>query len=80
MNILKKLLLWVPVILAGVSGVGQACVKFVKEVLTLIVDILFPVISSEKFEEVVFAIRDAVNVIDDLLENLKNFLLDLGVE
>lgn len=77
---LKKLTLWIPKILGGGFGIVQAVVKFIKEVLTLIVDILYPVIPSEKFQTVTDKIRDFVNEIDEILEQIKQFLLNIEVE
>lgn len=72
---LAKLLKWLPANLAGIIGVAQAIVKLVKEVLTLIVDILYPVIPSAKFKQVVDTIRNMVNTVDNWLEKLKGFFL-----
>lgn len=66
-----KILKWFPVGLAGVIGIAQTIVKFIKEVLTLIVDMLFPIIPIKKFKIVVQKTRDLVNILDKWLENVK---------
>ena len=77
-----KLLSIIPILnpkaLAGVLGILQAIVKFIKEVLTLIVDLLFPVIPDGKFEDIVEKIREIVNKVDEVLEKIKNFFLKIG--
>lgn len=50
-------------------------VKFVKEVLTLVIDVLFPIIPSASFKAIVKKVRDIVNVIDGWLEKIQGFLL-----
>jgi len=79
MNIIKKLLLWVPKNLVAILGILQVGIKLVKEILTLIVDLLYPVISSEKFEDIVDTIREKVNMVDEWVEKIKDFLLNIGI-
>lgn len=79
MNIIKKLLLWVPKNLVAVLGILQVGIKLVKEILTLIVDLLYPVIPSEKFEDIVDMIREKVNMVDEWVERIKDFLLNIGI-
>jgi len=76
--IVKKVLVTLPKVGSGILGVVQAIVKFAKEVLTLIVDILYPVIPSAKFKLIVDKIRAIVNVIDGWLQKLKLLLLKIG--
>lgn len=73
--ILAKILKWLPVNLGGVIGVLQAIVKLLKEILTLIVDILFPIIPNAKFKVAIEALRKAINAIDAILEKIKGFFL-----
>ena len=70
-----KLLQWIPLNLVSVLGIVQAVIKVLKEILTAIVNILFPVIPSEKFKAIVTVLRDIVNKADAAVESVKGFLL-----
>lgn len=72
---ITKLLAWIPVNMAGILGIVQAVIKFIKEVLTLAIDLLLPIIPGDKFDKVVYATRDIVNKIDEIVEKIKNFFL-----
>ena len=73
---LAKLLAWLPLNLASVLGIVQAILKLLKEILTAIVNILFPIIPGDgKFEALVAKIRGWVNKLDDWAESVKSFLL-----
>jgi len=76
--IIKKVLTTVPKVVSGILGVAQAIVKFIKEVLTLAVDILYPAIPSAKFKVVVDTIRGIINVADKCLQELKVSFLKIG--
>lgn len=78
MNILKKLLKWIPVNIAGILGITQAILKVIKEILTVIVNILFPIIPSAKFKTVVTVIRGIVNKADGVVQKIKDFLLTIS--
>ena len=69
------ILTWLAKNLGGVLGIAQAIVKLAKEVLTLIVDILYPLIPSAKFQAIVDKIRSIVNAVDGWLEKIKGFLV-----
>lgn len=77
-----KLLSLIPILnpkaIAGVLGLAQAFIKFAKELLTLIIDVLFPVIPSEKFHKIIEKIRKLVNKIDGWLQKVKDFFLKVG--
>lgn len=75
MTIVYKLLKWLPVNLAGVLGIIQAVIKVLKELLTVVVNILFPLIPSSKFQKIVTMVRDWVNKIDAWIESIKGFFL-----
>lgn len=60
---------------ASMLGIVQVVVKFIKELLTLIVNILFPIIPDGKFEEIILKVRSIVNKIDEWLEKIKAKLL-----
>jgi len=75
--IVKKGLDWVTNVGGGVIDVLQAVVKFVKGIVTLAVDILCPIF-GDNFDNVVYKVRDVVNVVDKVLEKVKDFLLKVG--
>lgn len=70
-----KIVQWV--LLHGVSilGIVQVVIKFVKEVLTLVVNLLFPIIPDGKFEALVLKVRGWVEVLDGWVEKLKGAML-----
>lgn len=72
---MNKLLSWLPKNLATILGIIQALVKLLKEILTGVVNILYPVIPSAKFQELVEKVRGFVNLIDAWIEKIKSFLL-----
>lgn len=74
-KILQKLLKWIPVNLAGLLGIVQAALKCLKEILTVIVNILFPIIPSKKFKDIVTAVRNIVNKLDEIVQKIKDFFL-----
>ncbi|MCX5657962.1 MAG: hypothetical protein NTZ48_07100 [Candidatus Omnitrophica bacterium] len=76
---LAKLLSWLPTNIAGILGIVQAVIKFIKELLTLAVNILLPVIPGDKFDGIVIKVRDAMNKIDEGVEKIKSFLLKVGI-
>jgi phage-related protein len=76
MNIFTKLLKWLPLNLAGLIGIIQGIIKVIKEILTAIINILFPIIPGEgNFEKIVLKIRDIVNKVDEVVEKIKGFFL-----
>ena len=79
MGFVTKIIQWIMVFIAGNLGIVQAAIKFVKEVLTLIIDILFPIIPIAKFQAVVLAIRNGINAVDGWLEQLKAWLIPKAV-
>ena len=75
---LAKILSWLSVNGASIIGIAQVVVKLLKEILTAIVNILFPVFpDGGSFEKTVEVIREWVNKIDDILENVKDWLLSI---
>jgi len=70
-----KLLTWIPAIVAPLLGILEAAVKFLKEVLTLVVTILFPIIPNEKFREAVTKLRAIVDKLYDLISLGKDKIL-----
>ena len=79
MGFVTKIIQWVMVFLAGNLGIIQAVLKFIKELITLIVDILFPIIPIAKFQAIVLAIRNGVNVVDGWVEKIKAWLIPKAV-
>lgn len=79
MGFITKLIQWIKLFLAGNIGIIQAGVKFVKEVLTLIVDILFPVMPIAKFQAFVLWLRTAINTLDGWIEKVKQWLIPAAV-
>ena len=76
MGLLQKLLAWLPLNIASLLGIAQGIVKMLKEIITAIVNILFPIIPGDgKFEKTVLKIREWVNKFDDLLQKIKDFFL-----
>jgi hypothetical protein len=67
------------VFLAGNLGIIQAVLKFIKELITLIVDILFPIIPIAKFQKVVLTIRAGVETVDGWVEKVKAWLIPKAV-
>lgn len=78
MNILKKILIIIPNVISGLLGIVQAFIKFGKEVCTLAIDILSPVIPSAKFKIIVEKIRNIFNTIDEWVEKIKQILLKVN--
>jgi len=71
-----KLIQLVPLQLASVLGVVQAIVKLLKEVITSIVNFIFPFTSDNgQFESWVMKIRLIVDKVDGILERVKSFIL-----
>ena len=72
---MSKLLIWVSVNGLSILGMVQVVIKFVKELLTLVVNILFPIIPDGKFEQIVLKVRAFVEKADGWVENIKKWLL-----
>ena len=67
----SKLIKWVILNAASVIAMVQVVLKFIKEVLTLVVNILFPIIPDGPFEVLVLKVRDVVNKVDEIVEKIK---------
>lgn len=72
-----KLLSWIPVNIAGLLGIVQGVLKCIKEILTVVINILLPIIPGDKFDDVVLKVRDIVNKIDEAVEKVKSFFLKI---
>lgn len=77
-DFIKKILKWIPTNLGAILGIVQAVIKFGKEVCTLFIDILAPVIPGTKDDEIVAKVRDFFNLIDEWVETVKGWLLNIG--
>ena len=75
---IMKIVMVAPKLALSALGIAQVVVKFVKEICTLCVNVLYPVIPSEKFKEVVEKVRAIVDVADKWIEKGKDFLLKIG--
>ena len=80
LNWIKKVGITLPKIIASGVAFIQIAIKFVKELVTLIINILFPIIKSSKFKDIVYATRDFINKADEILEIAKEWLLKLGID
>ncbi len=79
MNVLlKKLIAWLPSNLAAILGIIQAVIKFVKEVATLALDIIAPLIPGNNDDVIIGKVRDFCNAVDGWIEKIKDFLLSVG--
>jgi hypothetical protein len=69
------------ILLNGVSilGMVQVVIKFVKELLTLVVNVLFPVfwVNEGSFEKTVLKVRAMVETLDGWVEKLKAAMLSV---
>ena len=72
---MAKLIGWVAVNGLSVLGLVQVIIKFVKEVLTLVVNILFPIIPDGKFEQIILSVCGWVEKIDGWVEKGKVWIL-----
>jgi len=75
MGIITKIVNWLKLNVVSILGIAQAVVKFMKEILTAVVNLLFPVIPNANFQAIVMAVRDAVNAIDAWIEKIKTWIL-----
>ena len=71
------ILSWLGLNLATVLGVAQALLKLIKELLTGMLNIVFPlwVGHNEAFEASVMKVRDFCQTIDGWIESIKGFFL-----
>jgi len=73
---LLKIIEWIRLNGASIIGIVQTAVKLLKEFITAIVNLLFPLFPDNgKFEKTVLAIRGWIEKIDGWLEKIKGWLL-----
>lgn len=75
--LLGKLKSWIPSNIAGILGIAQAILKFIKEVCTLFLNIIAPLIPGDNDTKIVTLVRNLCNQLDNLIEKLKNWLLTI---
>ena len=66
-----RLLVFLPTLL----GLIETAMKFIKELLTLIVDILYPIIPNKNFKAIVSGMRALITAIYDWISKNKESLL-----
>ena len=77
-TLLNKLLRWLPTNIGAILGVIQAVIKFVKEIATLALDIIAPLIPGDKDDKIILWVRDMCNKVDEWVEGIKVFFLKIG--
>ena len=77
-TLIKKLVAWLPKNLASVIGIAEAILKAVKEILTILLTFIAPIIPGDKDEQILIMLRDIVNKCYEALSKAKDFLLQTG--
>lgn len=78
MAFIAKILKVLPLILTSGVAIIQTCIKFGKELVTLIINLFFPFFPDNgKFEATVLKVRDFINKVDIGFEKVKEALLKL---
>jgi len=78
-TLIAKLITYIPKNLTAVLGILQAVIKFVKEVATLALDLIAPLIPGDKDDKIIKVVRDICNKVDEIVQKAKDFLLKMGV-
>ena len=73
--LITKIVTWVLANGATLLGIIQSLVKAVKELLTGVVNLISLILSKELAASWVDAVRNALNVVDEVIEKLKGYLL-----
>ena len=76
--LLKKLAGWLPKNISSILGIIEAVVKLLKELVTLALTLVAPIIPGDKDEELLNRSREVLNKIYDGLSKVKDFLLKMG--
>jgi hypothetical protein len=76
-----RVLQWIPLNIVSLLGIVQAVIKLLKEIVTALVNIIFPFTPDNgKFETVVLKIRGYVDALDRWVEKGKAWILGaLGI-
>lgn len=72
---MNKLLLWVAVNGASVLGIAQAVIKFAKELITALINLLSIVLPNSKAKDLVLKARELVEKVDAFVEKYKVYLI-----
>ena len=76
--LLGRIIGLLPLWLSAVLGIVQAIIKGIKELITLVINSLFPLFPDNgKFEKFVLSVRNAINKFDDVFQKAKAFLIGL---
>ena len=75
---LMKLVKYVPKNMGALVGIVQAVVELIREMCMLVTRLICPIIPGDADEKIVAKIRGIAEVVLELLEKLKNWLLKLG--
>lgn len=70
-----KVITWIMANGATLLGLLQAIVKAVKELLTGVVNLISLFMPQETANKAVEAVRNVLNMIDDVIEKIKGYLL-----
>jgi phage-related protein len=70
-----KIVTWIMANGAALLGIVQGIVKVLKELCTLIIDLLSLFMPAEKAQAIVNGVRGLFNKIDGLIEKVKGYLV-----
>jgi hypothetical protein len=76
-ELLAKLKSWIPTNIASLLGIAQAVVKFGKEVCSLFLNLIAPLIPGPNDDAIVIKIRNIFNLLDGAIEKIKEWLLKI---
>jgi hypothetical protein len=70
-----KIVTWIMANGAALLGILQGIVKVLKELCTLIIDLLSLFMPTEKAQAIVSGVRGLFNKLDDFIEKIKGYLI-----
>jgi hypothetical protein len=70
-----KIVTWIMANGAALLGIVQGIVKVLKELCTLIIDLLSLFMPTEKAQAIVNGVRCLFNKLDDFIEKIKGYLV-----
>jgi hypothetical protein len=70
-----KIISWITLNGASILGIVQAVIKFIKELLTLCLNQLVPIMPNDKFKAMIEKARGFINVVDGWVEKVKGYLV-----
>lgn len=71
----EKLKRWIPTNITAILGIVQTVIKFIKEVCTLLIDLICPIIPGDADKVMVEKVRGLCNTVDGWIEKIKQWLL-----